>query len=471
MPQDPKAQQRAGRELRRHVPRSSHGTWEPARDRPDPILVLEAQDKRRLPSLVPVRWGRMAASPFAFLRGSAAVMARDLAPTPLTGLVVQACGDAHVANFGLFASPERNLLFDVNDFDETFPGPWEWDLKRLATSAVVAARTAGLSEAEGIAATRAGVHSYRRRMADYAQMPTLEVWYSRVDAQGAMKALGGSARAGAPVRSAILRAERRTSVAGLPRLTVDAGHGQLRIADHPPLVTHELTADHKRLLDSIIHTYRESLEDSRRVLLEKFDVVDFALKVVGVGSVGTRCFVALLVSERGDPLFLQVKEAERSALDGWVPARQAHTDTGGRRARSEVGGAPSVQRRVEPQGRRVVTGQRLMQADSDIFLGWASAEGFDYYVRQLWDMKGSVDLSSVKGPAFADYLELCGWTLARAHARTGDVPAIAGYMGSGTAFDDAIVRFACAYADQTERDHARLTEAVRQGRVQAETGV
>jgi len=392
-------------------------------------------------------------------------MARDLASTPVTGVFVQLCGDAHVANFGVFASPERNLLFDLNDFDETIPGPWEWDLKRLAASAVVAARTAGLRDAQGVEAARAAVRTYRVKMSEYSQMGILEVWYSRVDAEAAMKALGAAARDEAPVRSAISAAHGRTSAAALPRLTAMKDGGGRRIVDHPPLVTHDAITDNSELLGTIVDTYRSSLEDDRCALFERFEVADFALKVVGVGSVGTRCFIALFVNDLGEPLFLQAKEAERSALDGWVPAPT------GVAGFDEPRGDNRARGRSEAEGRRVVTGQRLMQAASDIFLGWASADGFDYYIRQLRDMKGSVDLSSISASAFSDYLELCGWTLARAHARTGRATVIGGYLGTSEVFDDAISSFARSYADQTERDHALLVEAVRQGRIQAEKGV
>ncbi len=420
-------------------------------------------------SLVAVRWGRMLASPFAFLRGSAAVMAHDLAATPATGLMVQACGDAHIANFGVFASPERNLLFDVNDFDETFPGPWEWDLKRLATSAVVAARTSGLNKTTASDAACGAVREYREHMTEYAQMGILDVWYSRVDPEAAMRTLGASTGAAAPVRSAVTAAEHHTSATALPHLTSESEGGRRRIVDHPPLVTHEYCAEHADTLETIMHSYRGTLEDDRRALLDHFEVDDFALKVVGVGSVGTRCFIGLLSSDAGDPLFLQVKQADRSALDGLVP-RSSVTERV-RPGRDEQPRRAAPAGSGQPEGRRVVDGQRLMQSGSDIFLGWASAGGFDYYVRQLWDMKGTVDLSTVSASAFIDYVELCGWSLALAHARSGQAAAIAGYAGSGDTLDQAIVSFAGAYADQTERDHSVLVEAVRKGWVVATTGV
>ncbi len=446
---------RAGRELRTTVPRSSHGQWKPARERPDPIDLLDAQNATRLPELVPVRWGRMLESPFAFLRGSSALMAADLAATPATGVHIQICGDAHLANFGVFASPERRLLFDVNDFDETTTGPWEWDLKRLAASAVVAARSAGLSRRDQEAAATAAARSFRTRLAEYAAMSVLDAWYAAVDADAALRVMGRAAPES--IRSTVARARRATSEKALPRLTELTAEGQRRIVDHPPVVSHDGVDLVDTTLRGLFQRYRESLEDERRVLLDRFEVVDFALKVVGVGSVGTRCFIALLLSDLGDPLFLQVKEADRSALD---PFLSRHETPGNRRP-----GRTS-------QGQRVVDGERLMQAASDIFLGWVDAvEGVDYYVRQLRDMKGSVDTASLASVGFDEYAQLCGWALARAHARSGRAPLIAGYAGTGGALDTAIARFSLAYADQVERDHAQLAAAVKSGRVVAETGV
>jgi uncharacterized protein (DUF2252 family) len=413
---------------------------------------LDGQNRDRVADLVPVRWGRMLASPFAFLRGAAVVMAGDLATTPVSGITVQACGDAHVANFGVFASPERILLFDVNDFDETLPGPFEWDLKRLATSAVVVARGAGRDDAVGVDAARAAVRSYRHHMRRYAAMGVLDVWYSRVDADAAVRALG----------PALSEARRDTSRAALPKLTELTDDGARRIVDHPPLVTHDVGYDEAGTFRPLLRSYRQSLDDDRRVLLDRFTLVDVARKVVGVGSVGTRCYIALLTSDVGEPLFLQVKEADASVLAEPV----GDTDDGP---------APAVPGWQTPrpgrEGRRVVDGQKIMQAASDIFLGSAWWRGRDYYVRQLRDMKGTVDLAGLGARALVSYLELCGWTLARAHARSGPAACIAGYVGGGDVFDDAISRFAVAYADQTEHDHALLVDAVRSGRVVATPGV
>ncbi|HLI74259.1 MAG TPA: DUF2252 domain-containing protein [Acidimicrobiales bacterium] len=455
-PQDRReTEARTGRELRTTVPRSSHGEWKPAPDRPDPVELLDAQNTTRLPQLVPVRWGRMLESPFAFLRGSAALMAADLASTPATGVNLQICGDAHLANFGVFASPERRLLFDVNDFDETTAGPWEWDLKRLVASAVVAARSAGLSRKDQEAAANAAARSYRTRLAEYAAMGVLDAWYASVDADAALRAMGRAVPES--IRSTVARARRATSEKALPRLTELSAEGQRRIVDHPPVVSHDDMDLVDTTLRGLFRRYRETLEDERRVLLDRFEIVDFAQKVVGVGSVGTRCFIALLLSDLGDPLFLQVKEADRSALDPYL-------------SRHEAGGARRPGH--TSQGRRVVDGQRLMQAASDIFLGWVDGvEGVDYYVRQLRDMKGSVDTASLASVGFDEYAQLCGWALARAHARSGRASLIAGYAGTGAALDIAMTRFALAYADQVERDHAQLAAAVKSGRVVAETGV
>jgi hypothetical protein len=455
-------ERRAGRARRKVAARSVHGAWEPASDRPDPIAVLERQNRDRIADLVPVRMGRMLESPFAFLRGAAAVMAGDLAATAVSGIIVQICGDAHVANFGVAASPERRLLFDVNDFDETCTGPFEWDLKRLATSAVVAARGGLLGEKRGVEAALAGVRSYRRHLRHYAQLGVLDVWYSRVDADEAAATLG--AQAPSSLTSVVARARRHTSSAALPRLTALAGDGARHIIDHPPLVTHDIGPDEPDGLDGLFSSYRRSLEDDHLALLERFTLVDVARKVVGVGSVGTRCFIALLTSDVGEPLFLQVKEAGPSVYDS-VQRRGAAVPVHSPELFTD-GPVP------EPsQGQRVIDGQRLMQAASDIFLGAASCGGRDYYVRQLRDMKGTVDAATLDPAAFVSYLELCGWTLARAHARSGPAAAIDGYLGGGATFDDAITRFAVSYADQTERDHALLVDAVASGRIEATPGV
>jgi len=457
-------ERRTGRRRRTVVPRTSQAVYEPSADRPDPIAVLDAENAARIPALVPVRWGRMVESPLAFMRGAAGLMAADLSRTPSTGLHVQLCGDAHMANFGVFASPERRLLFDVNDFDETTPGPWEWDLKRLAASAVVIGRVSRLEPEHQEAAAHAVARAYRRHMLRYAGMGELEVWYERVDAKAALRTIGR--RAPGPVRAAVAGAHRQTSQAELPKMTVRTDGGQRRIADHPPLVTHDGVDEHAQAVHGVLAKYPASLESDRRVLLERFELVDLALKVVGVGSVGTRCFVALLLSDIGDPLFLQVKEAGRSLLAPFVPRRPGRATPG-----AAPGAHPSAGESPRAGGRRVVAGQRLMQAASDIFLGWSTTGDTDFYVRQLRDMKGTVNTTSLGPRGLVAYAKLCGWALARAHSRSGAAAQIAGYAGNGGVLDDAITRFALAYADQTEADHALLLEAVRSGRIVATPGL
>ncbi len=455
-------ERRIGRRRRTVVPRTSHGAWEPPADRPDPIALLDAENAGRLVHLVPVRWGRMLESPFAFLRGAAGLMASDLVRTPSTGLHVQLCGDAHMANFGVFASPERRLLFDVNDFDETTPGPWEWDLKRLAASAVVIGRVSGIGAEDQAEAAHAAARSYRRHMARFAGMGTLDVWYERVDAKAALRTIGR--RSVAPVRSAVAGAHRQTSRAELPKLTVRTDGGKRRIVDHPPLVSHEGVDKHSEGVRSVLAKYPTTLESDRRALLERFELVDLAWKVVGVGSVGTRCFVALFMSDLGDPLFLQVKEAGRSLVAVSVPRRPPRTA-------AARGAHPPTPEPPKAGGRRVVGGQRLMQAASDIFLGWAADGETDFYIRQLRDMKGSVNTTSLAARGLVSYAKLCGWALARAHARSGAAAQIAGYAGNGGVLDDAITQFAVGYADQTERDYALLVDAVQSGRIVATPGL
>jgi uncharacterized protein (DUF2252 family) len=426
------ARAEAGRALRKGVPRSSHAAWEPAAGR-FPLELLAESDRRRLPDLVPLRHARMLASPFAFLRGAPGVMAHDLASTPVTGITVQACGDAHLLNFGLFATPERNLSFGLNDFDETLPGPWEWDVKRLAASLVVAARTAGFDQAVGREAAQAAVRVYREQLARYAGMRLLEVWYSRVDASAIIAMSRGRRRRA--VADRLARAQHHTNLDALPRLTEPVGDGR-RFVEDPPLLTH-VEECHPGWVEEILGRYRATMSDERRQLLARFRAQDAARKVVGVGSVGTRCYVVLLLGDRhDDPLLLQVKQATASVLE------------------------PHAGRsRYRHAGRRVVTGQRLLQTASDIFLGWTSDDAADYYVRQLWDMKGSVNLETLDPADLAPYGRLCGWVLARAHARSGDAAAISGYLGGGDSFDRAVADFAEAYADQTEADHAAFTRA------------
>src|SRR5829696_4278966 len=437
-----------GRAARQVVPRGSHAEWEPAPGRPDPVDLLETQARDRIQELMPIRYSRMMASPFAFMRGSAIVMAQDLASTPKTGIQSQLCGDAHRSNFGLYASPERALLFDLNDFDETLPGPWEWDVKRLAASFVVAGRDNGFDAADCREAARVSAASYRRRMAEFSQMGELEVWYLRVGEEEAFDLLSAARtkKTAKKVNRAVRKAHGHDSLQALSKLTkiVD---GRRTMIDDPPILVRIPEGDEIRVqVNAILESYKRTLQDDRRHLLDRFRFVDAARKVVGVGSVGTRAYVVLLEGrDEDDPLFLQVKEAGASILEGHVPSSA-----------------------YKQHGHRVVAGQRLMQAASDIFLGWfRGTEGRDFYWRQLRDMKGSANVESMTPDELVIYAGLCGWTLARAHARSGDRVQIAGYLGKSERFDVAIANFAKEYADQTERDHAALCAAVKSGRVAA----
>jgi uncharacterized protein (DUF2252 family) len=407
---------------------------------------LDEQNRTRLPQLVPVRMGRMAASPFAFYRGAAAVMAADLASTPVTGIEVAACGDAHLANFGLFASPERRLLFDVNDFDETLPAPWEWDVKRLAASGMVAARQNGFDQAQSEEAARGAVRSYRERMITFAQLGALDVYYSRVDTDSLVQVMAAVPRK--QIERTLAAARRNTAARAMVKLTVTTG-GLPRIVDQPPLVVHppEISAD-QPLIDAAVAAYTASLRDDVATLLSRFRPVDVAHKVVGVGSVGTRCFIVLLLDDKDAPLFLQVKQAQESVLERyWRPSP------------------------IEHPGQRVVSGQRIMQSASDIFLGSSSAQGDHFfYIRQLRDMKGSAPIEALPPAALTEYLELCGWALARAHAQSGQAAEIAGYLGSSSVFDQAIVGFAAAYADQSETDHHALLAAIKADQITVQLG-
>jgi len=407
---------------------------------------LEEQDRSRLAQLVPLRYGRMIASPFGFLRGSAVVMAGDLAATPVTGLQVQMCGDAHLGNFGVYATPERNQVFDANDFDETLPGPWEWDVKRLTASIVVAGRTLGFTREMNRQAVVGCVRSYCERLLKYGEMHHIDVWYDRIDPESIRQFVRRSDRS--YVEKELEKARRNSSLVAFPRLTQEVD-GRYRIKDDPPTIVHLDDEERAQQLGSLVEKYSESLQEDRNVLLRKYRFVDVAHKVVGVGSVGTRCYVALLMgSEEGDPLFLQVKQAQASVFEPHL-------------------GPSSYLNHAQ----RVVRGQYLMQAASDIFLGWTGLGSFDFYVRQLRDMKLSVIIESLSESRFVRYCELCGWALARAHARSGDPAQISGYLGTNDTFDRAIASFAEAYADQTERDHATLVSAARAGRVPVETGV
>jgi uncharacterized protein (DUF2252 family) len=455
-----------GRRLRAEVPRGSHAEFEARSDRPDPVALLAAQSAGRQPDLVPIRYGRMLASPFSYFRGAALPMASDLSATPVTGLAVQACGDAHLGNFGLFGSAERRLVFDINDFDETLPGPWEWDVKRLAASLEIAARDNGTSKRERSAMVRAAAARYRIAMRTFAGQSNLEVFYASADVDQIQGRLRGrlTARQRTTLAKGVAKAHTRDSMQALNKLTriVD---GKPQIVADPPLViplTSLLPADAdpsgvEKLLIGGIESYKRTLSGDRRYLLDQYrsDLADVARKVVGVGSVGTRCWIMLMLGrDESDPLFLQMKEAGPSVL-------------------SEFAGRS----RFENQGRRVVEGQRLMQAASDIFLGWhrmnPAPDGVvrDLYIRQLRDWKFSLDTQTMLPRGLSDYGEVCGWTLARAHARSGDRIAIAAYLGNSDTFDKAIAEFAAGYADQNERDFAALGEAAASGRVLAQRGV
>jgi uncharacterized protein (DUF2252 family) len=442
-----------GRAARRLVPRGSHAQWAPMSDRPDPVDLLEAQAKDRIQELLPIRYGRMMASPFAFLRGSTIVMANDLAGTPKSGIQAQLCGDAHLLNFGAYASPERSLLFDLNDFDETLPGPWEWDVKRLAVSFVLAGRDNGFDASDCRNAARAVTASYRQRMTRFSEMGELEVWYSRVGEEE-VRGLLTEARAGKRTTKKLSKNVRKTrgrdSLQALSKLTTVVD-GRRIINDDPPLLVRIPEGDELRSqVYAILESYKRTLQEDRRHLLDRFRFVDAARKVVGVGSVGTRAYVVLLEGrDQEDPLFLQVKEAGASVLERYVES--------------------SPDEHHEHHGHRVVAGQRLMQAASDIFLGWfRGTEGRDFYWRQLKDMKGSAKVESMSADELVLYAGICGWALARAHARSGDRVQIAGYLGKSERFDRAIADFAKGYADQTERDHAALCAAVKSGRVEAD---
>ena len=446
---------------------ATHGDWEVASDRPDPVALLEEQNEAREPDLVPVRHGRMSASAFTFFRGAAKIMAEDLARAPASGLVVQLCGDAHLSNFGVFASPERRLVFDINDFDETLPGPFEYDVKRLASSFAVAAKHNGFSKSERTAVVRSSVTAYREAVAAFAGMSTMQVWYAhrsekelRRAAREMVRGMGDKRSKGAEAlaraRRSLAKARRRDSMHALAKLA-EVVDDEYRIVSRPPTVVRleELASSQGRSIHEVealvqdqFAAYRASLPDDRQALLSRFRVVDVARKVVGVGSVGTRAFIVLLEGrDKDDALFLQAKEATRSVLEGHLPSS-----------------------RYACAGERVVQGQRLMQSVSDIFLGWSGGEpaGRDYYFRQLRDMKGSAMVEGMAPAAMTFYADVCGWTLARAHARSGDAIAIAAYLSNGD-FDEAVTRFASRYEKQNRRDFDAFRAAIGSGRLQART--
>jgi uncharacterized protein (DUF2252 family) len=454
----------AGKQARKLASRSSQAIWEPGPDRVGPLEVLAKQDETRVPELVPVRYGRMLASAFTFYRGAAAIMAADLAASPDSGLRVQLCGDAHLSNFGVFQAPDRRLVFDINDFDETLPGPFEWDVKRLAASVAIGARDRAFDAGECEAAVLASVSAYRTAMAQFAALGELDVWYARLDVEGAASQWQQDASKAARRRleKNLDKARNKGSLRALKKLT-ETVDGHLRIADRPPLLVpiDKLAAREGRdpaeirgLIKGLLGKYRETLDDQAGVLAGRYHYVDAAHKVVGVGSVGTRAWIALLLGAgEEDPLFLQMKEAGPSVLEPFAGASK-----------------------FSSHGQRVVAGQRLTQAASDVLLGWLTVEGIDgkqrdFYVRQLWDGKGSAEIETMTAPTMATYAGLCGWSLARAHARTGDRRAIAAYLGSSDKFDRAIAEFSQAYADQNEADYQVVIDAERAGTLKVESGV
>jgi uncharacterized protein (DUF2252 family) len=451
-----------GRTARAKTPRESHAAWEPPAERPDPIALLEEQARSRIADLVPIRYGRMLASPFAFYRGAAVIMAADLSTTPQSGIQAQLCGDAHLANFGGFASPERDLVFNINDFDETLPGPWEWDVKRLAASIEIAGRERAFSAKERRVCVLGAVEEYRRAMGEFATQSNLAVWHAMLNVAGIRQRWGQELQPKGRRRleQRVAAAHAKDNVRAFERLTQRVD-GQLQIVSSSPLVVRLeellLAEEHRRLEDIVrdfIRSYRQTLLIDRRRLVEEYRYVDIARKVVGVGSVGTRAWIVLLVGrDESDPLFLQIKEAQASVLEPYVRVS-----------------------RYAKHGERVVNGQRLIQAAPDIFLGWDHIQlggdmPKDYYVRQLWDWKVSAEIETMTPRVLRVYAEICAWTLARAHARSGDRVAIAAYLGKNDAFAQAIAEFSVAYADQNERDYSALAEAVKSGRITAETGV
>jgi uncharacterized protein (DUF2252 family) len=463
-----------GEQARDRTPLSSHQRWVPAPDRSDPVALLQEQDASREPDLVPVRHGRMLVSPFTFYRGAAKIMAEDLKDTPTAGLDAQLCGDAHLSNFGAFGSPERRLLFDLNDFDETLPGPFEYDVKRMAASFTIAGRNNGFTKADTRAVTLEGAKAYREAMAGFAEMGTLAIWYAHLDEDEILQGIHSAAaqpsttkkqrkvakRAEKTFKKAATKARTRDSLQALSKLG-ELVDGQYRIVSQPPIVvpmrdleaTYGIPPDEmERVIREQFRAYRATLRRDQRQLLERFEPVDMARKVVGVGSVGTQAYIVLLQGrDQKDPLFLQVKEATASVLEGHLPAS-----------------------RYKQHGERVVYGQRMLQAASDIFLGWSKAKTptiHYFYWRQLRDMKGSADVEAMKPIALGVYADICGWTLARAHARSGDPIAIAAYLGEDDQFDRSIAAFSERYADQNERDYQAFVEAIRSGRLQALEGV
>ena len=440
-----------GKALREKALRKAQAEWKPPADRPDPVDTLIESSKGRMEELLPIRYGRMMVSPFTFYRGAAATMAYDLAHTPSTGLTVLACGDCHLVNFGGFATAERKVIFDLNDFDETSFAPWEWDVKRLTASFVVAGRSNGFVPADCREAAWLAAQGYRQRMAEYAGMPILQVWNDAFDLNIIVESLADKEMKSFYTKKLASATEQSAHEKEFAKLTFSAGDVP-RIVDQPPLIFHygdNRDQEMRETAKKSLAAYRETLIPARRLLLDRFELVDYAVKVVGVGSVGTFCGILLLMSGNGDPLFLQFKQARQSVLEPYCGA-------------SPFGHA----------GHRVVTGQRLMQAASDIFLGWTTGTGRlkrHFFLRQLSDAKIKPVVEIMKEANLKGYASLCGRALARAHARSGDPAVLTGYMGKSTAFEDALADFGVAYADQNERDHAALVQAVRDGRIEAQT--
>jgi uncharacterized protein (DUF2252 family) len=432
-----------GKALREKLPRTAHAAWKPRSKSQDIVKLLEESDVGRIRGLLPVKYQRMAVSPFTFFRGAAIIQARDLAHAPVSGITVQACGDCHLANFGGFASPERVLVFDINDFDETFPGPWEWDMKRLGASLVLAARDRSFSKTVANQAARAAAASYRERMAEFAEMKVLDAWYATVNVEQVKEYFRSDKDMSARLAKKQKQARSQNSEAVIPKLT-EVVNGLRKIKDSPPVIYHfneyakNLEKGHARF----IAEYEKSLQPDRQQLFQRYHLQDTAIKVVGVGSVGTRCYLALFLANDVDPLFLQVKEARRSVLE-----------------------SPRGKSRYAHQGARVVDGQRLMQGASDIFLGWARTKQHDYYLRQFRDMKVSAEIETFRPATLVAYATLCGWALARAHAKAGDAPMIAGYLGATDQFDSSLAKYAEAYADQAERDYGTFRAAIKSGRL------
>jgi len=435
-----------GKSLREKCPRESHATWQPPDNRPDPLALMEESNKGRMPQLIPVRHGRMMKSPFTFYRGAALNMAADLAGTPASGIRVQACGDCHLMNFGAYATPERRVIFDINDLDETLPAPWEWDVKRLAASFVLACRDNGFSEEAAREAVLSCVRSYRERMAEYSTMHVMDVWYASIDVEDMIPRIQDEeARKRAQKRLTIAR-ERSVLEHEFPELATSAGLAP-SIKENPPLIFHMRDVgheEHRERVHRAFADYRETMQEDRRLLLDRFKLMDFALKVVGVGSVGTFCGILLLMASEHDPLFLQFKEARPSVLEAYAGQCQ-HPN----------------------HGQRIVHGCRMMQSASDLFLGWTKGElGRHFYIRQLKDMKIKPMVEVFTPGVMQQYAEICGWTLAHAHARSGEPAKISGYLGKGDKFDKAVADFSVAYADQSERDHETLMQAVRAGKLE-----